>query len=361
VKDHKRSPLGSAPGLETYIKADGSKSYRLRYRVAGVQRAVPIAARSDTEATAIAWLLIARAEHDESDERTVLDLLPTFVERARLADSTKGLYRHQIETFAGELASKPMSEVAVHDVRAWLHALDDCRHNGRPYSQNSKHGIRSAMASIWKFPARHGVVHDNPFSRLDRGDAIVRPDDEAPRTITVAQADAIADELGAELRALVRLAIRTGLRSAELRALRWEDIDLARRTYRLTQQVSLSGTVVHRLKTSRSCRETRLLTPARDELVRWRAESRRSAGLVFRNADGGPVDRSVLRRRLIAACESVGLEPVSMHVFRHSFVAILRDAGASIDDAAAYARDLPTTRSSRCVLPARIVADWIAR
>ncbi len=145
------------------------------------------------------------------------------------------------------------------------------------------------------------------------------------------------------LQPLRSFAIRTGLRSSELRGLRFEDVDLAGRRYRLTQQVSLDGTIVRRLKTARSGRETKLLTPARDELVRWKTESGRTSGLVFRTADGRPIDRSVLRRRLRAACEEIGLEPVTSHTFRHSFIAILRDAGASIDDAAAYARDLPAT------------------
>jgi integrase len=317
--------------------------------VDGVQRAVPILARSDTEATALAWAILARTERGESSGQTVLDLLPAFLERARLADSTKGLYESRIRKFAGELSAKPMNEVTVHDVRAWLHSLSELRYRGRPYAQGSQHGARIAVASLFKFAVRNGVVVDNPFSRLDRGDAIVRPDAAAPRTITVHEADRVAaaiasdPELGAELEALVRIAIRMGLRSAELRGLRWEDIDLAHRRYKLTQQVSADGTIVRRLKTARSGRETPLLSPARDELVRWKAESGRTSGLVFRNADGGPIDRSLYRRRLRTACEAIGLEPVISHTFRHSFIAVLRDAGASIDDAAAYARDLPAT------------------
>src|SRR5688572_11336728 len=91
-----RAPLGTAPGLEVYNKADGTRSYRLRHRVDGVQRAVAIAARSDTEATALAWAILAKTERGEMDGQTVLDLLPIFLERTRLADSTKGLYESRI-------------------------------------------------------------------------------------------------------------------------------------------------------------------------------------------------------------------------------------------------------------------------
>ena len=111
------------------------------------QRAVPIAARSDTEATALAWAMLAKAEHGESDGQTVLDLLPMFLERARLADSTKGLYESRIRKFAGELAAKPMNEVTVHDVRAWLHSLCELRYRGRPYAQARNTAARIAVAS----------------------------------------------------------------------------------------------------------------------------------------------------------------------------------------------------------------------
>ena len=87
-----------------------------------------------------------------------------------------------------------MNEITVHDLRAWLHSLGELRYKGKPYAPNSKHGARVAMASIFKFAVRNGAVVDNPFARLDSGDAIARPDDEAPRTITVLEADAIADD-----------------------------------------------------------------------------------------------------------------------------------------------------------------------
>ena len=97
--------LGTAPGLESYIRADGSKSYRLRYRVNGVQRAVAIAARSDTEATAAAWSLLAKAEQRRGGGADH----PRSLAALRRASPDRGLdedaVRDRIKAFAGALAA----------------------------------------------------------------------------------------------------------------------------------------------------------------------------------------------------------------------------------------------------------------
>ena len=78
-------------------KADGSRSYRLRYRVDGVQRAVPIAGplrhRGDRGRLVVAREGRARRERTG---RPCSTSCRRFVERARLADSTKALYANRI-------------------------------------------------------------------------------------------------------------------------------------------------------------------------------------------------------------------------------------------------------------------------
>ena len=340
MNDPTRRSLGTAPGLERYDKANGQATYRLRVREDGKQRSIPIVASTDVQAAAEAWRILAAIEAGAGGE-TVLDLLPEYLRRVELAESTKGLYRHRIETFGGRLLEKPMAEVTVGDLREWLTDLRELRHDGKPYSRNAQHGCRVAMASIFRYAARVERIAASPFDRLDRDDSIRGRDrTERPRTLPLATIDAVADELDPETRALVRLMARTGLRSSEARGARWEDFDLARREYQLRQQVSLTGELVSRLKTVNSGRRTPLLTPARDELVRWKAESDRSTGLLFRNAGGGPIERSRFRRRLIKASAAAGVSPaINPHLIRHSFVASLAAAGASIADTALLARD----------------------
>ena len=108
---------------------------------------------------------------------------------------------------------------------------------------------------------------------------------------------------------MIRFAVRSGLRSGEVRGLRWQDVDIPGRQYQLAQQVSFSGEITTKLKTSNSGRPTPLLTVGRDELIDWREESGRRSGLIFPSAYGQPIHRDRLRWVLESASRRPGSSP----------------------------------------------------
>lgn len=131
--------------------------------------------------------------------------------------------------------------------------------------------------------------------------------------------------------ALWVLAVTTGMRSGEMRALRWRDLDLAAGTLRIT------GTL-RRLdewrysrdepKTERSRRTLTLSRAAVAALTKHKAEHARSPLWVFARDDGRPYDESAALRALRAACKRLGLPVVRVHSLRHVAAALMLEGSA---------------------------------
>jgi integrase len=171
------------------------------------------------------------------------------------------------------------------------------------------------LGAIFEYAVRQGITDGNPV----RG--VVRPaDGQRDRRLSDAEYAALGRALAAleadmwpPALASVRFLALTGWRSGEATALRWQDIDLARRTARLPDT-----------KTGASLRA--LSAPACD-LLRTLGPGE-GAKLVFPPSRGEAVMtlKSFWRRIHKAA----GLPPdVTPHTLRHSFASVAADLGMS--------------------------------
>jgi integrase len=172
------------------------------------------------------------------------------------------------------------------------------------------------LGAIFTYAVRHRMRVDNPV----RG--VVRPaDGRRDRRLT----DAEYFALGAALRmaeqasvwppaiAAARFLAVTGWRSGEALALRWEEVDLARRT------ATLGDT-----KTGRSVRP---LSHAACNVIR---SSLRSGDLVFPASRNGDVVMTGFKKLWKRISKLGGLPPdVTPHVLRHSFASLAADLGHS--------------------------------
>lgn len=167
-----------------------------------------------------------------------------------------------------------------------------------------------------------------------------------------------ADEAVAVLRALredelwplFAAAALTGLREGELRALRWEDVDLERGMLSVRRSLGTQGSVedlareleegTRGTKTSASARAVPL-APSLVEILRdhrrRQAEARLAAGpawhdlgLVFCRGDGLPYRAEYLLRRLRTALARAGLRSIRFHDLRHLVATILAEADVDL-------------------------------
>jgi integrase len=165
------------------------------------------------------------------------------------------------------------------------------------------------------------------------------------KSLTLAQADALLTAAqDSPLHAYIVLSLLTGARTEEVRALRWEHVDL-------TGNPEATPPVPPSISVLRSVRETgdtktrrsrrRIAIPRRciDVLVAHRSQlDRPPAGdaLVFATRNGTELDAHNVRRAFRRVVADAGLDPTAWtpRELRHSFVSLLSDSGMPLEQIA---------------------------
>jgi len=145
---------------------------------------------------------------------------------------------------------------------------------------------------------------------------------------------------GHSLEGLLTLAVTTGMRSGELLALKWQDINFDTDSLHIRRSmgyISGKGYLEFEPKTSRSRRKIVLPSFVCEALKQHRTrqlEARLKAGtrwqdheLVFCNIYGGYLDPAHLRQRFDKLLKDAGLPDVRFHDLRHSAATILLSMG----------------------------------
>jgi integrase len=124
--------------------------------------------------------------------------------------------------------------------------------------------------------------------------------------------------------AMLLTAMRTGLRIGELRALRWQDVDLV--AGKLLVRKAVAKQIVGSPKSRRS-REVELGREVRDAL---KAHRHLRGELVFCHETGRMLTEDECKHPLWRACRRAGLRVVGWHALRHRFASHLVMRGAPL-------------------------------
>jgi integrase len=200
--------------------------------------------------------------------------------------------------------------------------------------------IRNALDPVrvlYRRAVARGVVTANPTTNLElpsgerKRDRVADPA-EASRLITALPR---ADD-----RALWAVALYGGLRAGELRALRWQDVDLAAGRIRVERNLPVDAARIDAAaetvepKTKAGRREVPLAPPAREALIEWKADSVSALPMadayVWPGADGGPFARTSVMKRARAAWKTAELPEIGLHEARHSAASMWIASGWSI-------------------------------
>ena len=141
--------------------------------------------------------------------------------------------------------------------------------------------------------------------------------DEAARLLDAAKREP-------EWYAMMLTALRTGLRIGELRALRWQDVDLV--AGKLLVRKAAAKQIVGSPKSRRS-REVELGREVRDAL---KAHRHLRGELVFCHETGRMLTEDECKHPLWRACRRAGLRILGWHALRHSFASHLVMRGAPL-------------------------------
>lgn len=271
-----------------------------------------------------------------SDQQTIKHYLETWLDqrvkrynRPRTYISYKAIVDHHLIPHLGKHL---LAKLTPEHVQAMLHTLAE---NGR--APRTVSNVRAVLRKALNQAMRWGYVVRNVATLVD-----------APRTTTFsiqpldqAQAQRLLDAVaGHRLEALYRVALSLGLRRGEICALRWEDVNLADATLRVTGSLQRVRGKLERAetKTLASMRTIALPPVLLRTLLRHRErqdEERKAlgtdwheSGLVFVSEIGTPLDPRNVVRHFKAALKRARLpEETRFHDLRHSCATLLITQG----------------------------------
>jgi integrase len=163
-----------------------------------------------------------------------------------------------------------------------------------------------------------------------------------PRYLSQSEVERLVDKMPRPYRALVLVGAYAGLRWGEAAGLRRRDIDMLRSRIHVTSTaVQLRGrmTLDNMPKTTRSKRSVPVARSVMRRLEQHLSEfvDPTADALVFSAPAGGPLFRSWGRSVLRPAVLRAGLDDITFHGLRHSFVAIMVAAGCNVREVSEWA------------------------
>ncbi|MCS7314426.1 MAG: integrase family protein [Bryobacteraceae bacterium] len=306
-----RSGDWSVAGIPGLIVRCGArtKSFRLQRRVRGKLISRTLGEMSLAQARRAAMQEWARLKPRARQARiTLVEAWQAYLEERPLASKTRALYVYNLERYLRDWQQRSLEEIG-HD-RAGVRALY--------YRLANQHGIALAaqvlrmLAAVYRYHRRVAPeLPECPTVAVDLPS--LKPRDWALSAEQLRCWWEAVERLGPVKRMWWLTCLLTGARRGSIEALRWDDVDLARR-------------VIH----FRVAKGNRPYTvPAPDRLVRWLAQ--------YRQAEAPPsewVFPSPYRaHRHLTNVRDDKRGVVSAHHLRHTYRTVLAELGATPDQA----------------------------
>lgn len=273
-------------------------AWQVDYRdQSGARRSKQFARKKDAEAWLVgaAWQVSQGTHTADSQSVTIASAAELWIERAQrearersTVKQYRELARLHINPLLGSVKLSRLSRPMVESFRDDL--LKD-----RSKAMAGK-AVR-ALSSIIHEAQKRGLVAQN----VAQGVKVIRKGRERARIEIPSQRElkAILKAAGDDTRSLLLVAILTGLRSSELRGLRWSDIDLKAGTISVAQRADAWG-IIGPPKSDAGYRTIPIAPALVAELKRWKLRARPSPlDLAFPNAKGGAYLHNNLVRRVI--------------------------------------------------------------
>ena len=258
----------------------------------------------------------------EREAPTVADLITRFEQEhvgPRLRPGTAHAYRLLIKKHIAPHFGRhtKVTDVRFEDVDA-LHRKITL--SGSTYAANRCLGVLSKMFAL---AARWQMRDDNPVRGVEKNTEAKRK-----RYLSGEELAALTKALAAhpdqQVSNILRLLLLTGARSGEVRAMRWEDVDLTKGIWSKPASATKQ----------KADHVVPLSAPVRQLLSSLRAQQTAKGGTlgpwVF-PSNNNPTGHTVaLSRAWATICKRAGLSDLRIHDLRHSFASQLASGGASL-------------------------------
>ncbi len=235
--------------------------------------------------------------------------------------------RNHIEPSLGRI---PLADLSPDDVEAFMR--DKLKAGLAP--QTVIH-MRGLLRRALNRAVRHGLVFRNAAQLADPPKLTRKRE---PQFLDVDEARAFLTAIkGEQLEALWTLALTTGLRRGEQLAIRWRDVDLEARTYRVTATLQRAEGELRVLATKTpASRASGHLTALAASALQAHRDRQREAGLlplpdafVFTSSTGRPLEPRNVNRSFDRLLRRHQLKHIRLHDLRHSIGSLMLANGES--------------------------------
>ena len=219
------------------------------------------------------------------------------------------------------IAEMPIGEITSVHIQQYVNELA-----GKGYGLSTiKKQMRIVTAPLKQASALHIIPADPGVGiRLPSRYNVAKPE-KIVEAYTAEEQTALLNVISSGRRKgyfAIMLMIETGLRVGEVLALRWRDVQLARKRIHVRNTVvrlaNKKQSFVQDSVKSESSRRTIPLTPEAISILEQQY-ARRTGEWVFTNDDGERLSYEALRYQTCKACDEAGIEFRGEHVFRHTF------------------------------------------
>lgn len=262
----------------------------------------------------------------ETSQETVGGFLTRWLEakRKHVSSSTFDGYRKIIELrlvpALGHLLVVDLKRKAIRD---WLDGLE--------ISNKTLSNIQSCLRSAMNDAVDEEMVDINPLSgwTYARKEAPSREDDVDP--FTPEEQQAILGALTGQAKNLVQFALWTGLRTSELVALDWGDVDWVRGEVMISRAMTqAAGGAAEVTKTAAGRRSVKLLRPALEALAAQKAHTFLADAEIFQNPrtlGRWTGDQPIRKTMWHPALKKAGVRYRRPYQTRHTYASMMLSAG----------------------------------
>ena len=255
----------------------------------------------------------------KANQVTVGELLDSFLRTRQQSTerSTWKNYRSAVNHYlVPQFGKKAVSDLKTSDIRAWRAELG--------VSPKRINNVLIPLRGALEDAYRDGLIPENPAARIQ---SLKHRYDE-PDPFSIAEIRAILEHALPQVRNLFQFAFWTGLRTSELIALRWGDVDFEASIVRVRR--ASVGKIVKGPKTAAGEREVRLLDPAAEALKAQQAFSQAGGAEVFLNPRTGlpwAEDGQIRKTAWTPVLKRAGVRYRYPYQTRHTFASLMLSAG----------------------------------
>ena len=257
-----------------------------------------------------------------TDGLTVGKWLDTWLERKEnhLKVSAYDGYVKVISQLKQVFGSTLLEDLKKKDVRAWCES--------KKVSNKTISNLVSPLRSALQEACEEDLIPMNPLTNFEFKRIEPPREDKELDPFSVAEEQAILSACAGHAQNLIKFAFWTGLRTSELVALTWEDIDLTNDRVHIRRAKTQKALKAEITKTTSGTRIIRLLPPAKDALQK-QAELTRYTGSIFLNPhDDHPwKGDQPIRRLWILILRDAGVRYRRPYQTRHTFASRMLSAG----------------------------------